>query len=111
MFTAGLECGHALTFESAPPAEGETLWCFPCAEYRVVVSAPYDYVVKCRTCTYRVRVEEAEADARIMKHQNRHPTHRMALYHSGVAIARYDAPDKSLEKSFAKLLRMRGIGA
>ena len=76
-----LECWHHITFTSAPPLLGDSVYCVRCQAMRVVKDAPVEYRIRCTKCPYARMLgsERLRAEIAASKHHRR-TGHAVALY-------------------------------
>lgn len=113
-YTATLSCvsrftgeNHTIGFNTkiGLPMRGDRLWCVPCQAEAVVTVAPYEWTVRCRSCTYTRARDTGETRARqaAVAHQRRKPAHRVEVRQGPDVVAAYPAREDTLKKDFEEL--------
>lgn len=75
-------CKHSRIFNSPVPVIGDQLWCPKCRAVRAVESAPAEYVIRCKTCTYTRKFGTSQINCEIAaaKHRLSKPGHVVKMF-------------------------------
>lgn len=105
---------HTLEFAAkiGLPFRGDAVWCLACHADAVVVLAPYEWRVKCRSCGFK-RSDTGETRTRetAKSHARRHRSHTVRILLGNAVVDTLPAREDTLRKSFEELCENLLTGA